>query len=195
MNNFYNHRHVAKWAQNDSLTQLGDALCNALKVPNSNVILIGTGFFDEQYYDWPEILEDVWGANVSYVEICDEYINKWKDKKYPVIKGDVTQLQNADIRCPDCIFWFQGPEHIHQNQMLPTFNLMFNIARRAIICTCPWGAYYDRQETLNNNVWEAHKQKSMTASNFGPEFKDYTISYGGGINTASGQILIQRMHE
>ncbi len=161
---------------------------------NNKILLIGTGWSDTQYFDWPEILLKLEPTlKISYLEICDEYINKWKNNKYPVIKGDVRHIdETISTNEFDVICWMQGPEHINQNEMLSTFEKIFKCAKKSVIFSCPWGSFYDNQEILNKNVFEKHLNKNMDKHCFENGFENYIIKYYDQKDTGNGAIIITR---
>ena len=114
---------------------------------------------------------------------------------YPLYEGSVTDIENIISTPFDVIVWIQGPEHIKYEDMLPTFEAMYGLANEGIVCTCPWGSYYDYQGAINNNPAEEHLQKSMGEDTFGPEFINYKRLFGGTKDEGTGQILIWRKHE
>lgn len=193
---FLQHSIAQKWGGKDNtgIIHWGETL-EKLCFPECSVLLVGTGWEPAQYYDWPTILEDIWNAKVSYLEVDQGYINKWKGGPYPLYEGSVTDIKSVVPKSFDVILWVQGPEHIAYEQMLPTFEAMYDKAHQGIICTCPWGSYYDYQGVMNNNPNESHIQKSMTEETFGSEFANYDILFGGVKDSSNGQILIWRKHE
>lgn len=188
---FLQHRIAKQWGLNTGVINLSNVL-EKLCFTNCSVLLVGTGWTDEQYYDWPTILEDVWSAKCSYLEIDKGYINRWKDKKYPIYEGSVTDIKDVISKPFDIILWGHGPEHIKHEQMLSTFDAMYEISNKGIVCFCPWGSFYDYQETMNNNIYETHLQKNMDENSFGPEFANYSIAYGGVKDAGNGLIVIWR---
>jgi len=163
---------------------------------NNNVLLVGTGYYDDQYYDWCNALLRVEPTiKISYLEVSDVYINKWKNGQYPIIKGDVRKIDEVIVNDEfDVICWIQGPEHIKQEEMANTFEKIFNVAKKAVIFSCPWGNYYDFQEELHGNVYEKHLNKSMGEHCFiGKEFDSYNIQYYDGKDTGSGCIMITKI--
>ncbi len=190
---FLEHDIVKKWdgENNSGMVQISECL-NDIMAPKCTVLLIGTGATIEQYDDWPQVLQSVWGCSITYLEIFESYIELFKDQKYPIIKGDVREIDKILEKSYDVILWLQGPEHVSHEELLPTLDALFSVCNNGIMCTCPWGSFYDYQEDINNNKYEIHIQKSMDAASFGKEFKNYTIQYGGIFNTGNGQILIKR---
>jgi len=193
---FLDHPISIKWGGrgNSGIVHWANVL-DDLCFQNCSVLLIGTGWEYEQYYDWPTILRDVWNAKCSYLEIDSGYINKWRNGPFPLYEGSVSDIKNIISKNFDVILWVQGPEHIPYKDMLSTFEDMFKKSNRGIVCTCPWGSYYDYQGVLNNNPSEQHIQKSMDENTFGPEFSNYHRLFGGIKDSGNGQILIWRKYE
>jgi len=193
---FLAHKIAQKWGggANTGIRQVGEVLSD-LCFPGCTVLLVGTGWDSEQYHDWPNLLRDTWGVKISYLEIDEGYINRWKNGPYPLYEGSVTNIKDVIPTPFDVILWVQGPEHIKYEEMLPTFEAMYSMSNKGIICTCPWGGYYDYQGAINNNPAEEHVQKSMDENTFGPEFSNYQRLFGGTKDEGDGQILIWRKHE
>jgi hypothetical protein len=188
---FLEHPIANKWGKNTGITNLSSVL-EQLCFPNCSILLIGTGSTYEQYHDWPTILEDIWNAKCSYLEIDKGYINKWKNEKYPLYEGSVTNIKNIIPNSFDIILWGHGPEHIKYEEMLPTFEAMYEKSNKGIICFCPWGSYYDYQGPMNGNPSEEHLQKSIYENTFGPEFINYQRLFGGIKDSGNGLITIWR---
>lgn len=164
---------------------------------DSKVLLIGTGYEDRQYYDWPNLLLKLESTiKIKYLEICDSYIEKWKNSEFEVIKGNVQDIDKIFKKDEfDVICWIQGPEHVKQDEMYPTFEKIFNCAKKGVLFSCPWGKYYDYQEELNNNFYEKHINKSMGKHSFSSIFNDYQIYYCDKEHSENGGIIIIRIKE
>lgn len=184
-----------KWSKTGECFLLyGDFFENFLSI-NDKILLIGTGWTDEQYYDWPRLLLKLEPTlTIHYLEISEIYINKWKEKEFQIIKGDVRNIDNIiNKNIYDIICWMQGPEHIKQEEMLSTFDKIFSIAKKAVIFSCPWGKYYDFQEEIHGNVYEKHINKDMDKHCFIDEgFNNYNISYCDKKDSGNGGIIITR---
>lgn len=158
---------------------------------NAEVLLVGTGHSAEQYYDWPDTLMKCGAYNVVYLEIFDQYIQRWANKEYKIIKGDVRNI--ADIFTADSfdiILWIQGPEHINQSEMKKCFEDILKISRKLLLFTCPWGTYYDDQSALGGNIFEMHLQKNLTPESFKSIGHLYNIRSLGRLNAGDGVIII-----
>jgi hypothetical protein len=194
---FLNDPQIAAWGGKDSepMQRLAEAFDNVMS-EGCSILLVGTGSTPAQYHDWPNLLKRVWDCEVSYMEVFLGNIERWKTGPYPLISGDVRDIDFVlKDKKFDVIFWSQGPEHIEEAQMSTTFNRMMNQANSGIICTCPWGGYYDDQEEVGGNGYEAHVQKSMDIHSFSQEIKEnYIIRLAGEKNSPQGMIVILGEH-
>jgi hypothetical protein len=188
---FLQHQIAKKWGGNSGIVNLSKVL-EQLCFLECSILLVGTGWTHDQYYDWPTILEDVWNAKCSYLEVDEGYINKWKNEKYPLYQGSVIDIKKLISKPFDIIIWGHGPEHIKHQEMLSTFDSMYEKSNKGIVCFCPWGSYYDYQDVMNNNPFEKHLQKNMDENTFGPEFSNYSRMYGGIKDSGNGLIVIFR---
>ena len=195
INKFLNHPVAISWGNTkESIITLGKSICDVM-VEDGTVLMIGTGLAPAQYFDWPNLLSDIWGVNVTYLEVFDGYVNKWKGGKYPVIKGDVREIDKVISTKYDTILWLQGPEHVHKDDVKPILEQLYNLCNKGVLCTCPWGSYYDYQnEHTNGNMYENHIQKSLTVDDFS-YLEGYEIFGCGVYNGGDGQIVIKKIKE
>ena len=163
--------------------------------PDSKVLFVGTGFDDCQYNDWPKLLQKVEPTvKCSYLEIFQPYIDKFSGREYPIIKGDVTKIDETIAKGDfDIVCWFHGPEHVDQSKLLSSFDKIFDVVNVAFIACAPWCRYHDYQEELNNNPYEKHMIKDMGYQNFDSGFDNYDVNYFNVKDSSSGSIIITRV--
>jgi hypothetical protein len=183
------------WKEAYEAMELYSDFFNKVLEPNTRILFVGTGWENAQYFDWPTTLLKVEPTlKISYLEVSDIYIEKWKNGIFPLIVGDIRNIDKIlEINDFDVICWFHGPEHIEQTEMLDTFNKVFSVVKKGIVFACPWGNYYDYQHALNENEYEIHKNKSMDEHCFIEGFENYTINYCDGKDTPKGNIIITRI--
>jgi len=193
MNKFF------KWAidswkegktEDDSFFQYMDSFCKR-HIFGREILLIGTGFTEEQYNDWPGVLVMMGAHHVHYLEVCKQYIDKLKiNERWPIIYGDVRKIDEVfPSNTYDVIMWIHGPEHIKKEEIVPTFTKLCNISKRAVFASCPYGNYYDSQEEMHNNPFEKHIQKDLIPDNFS-ELAGFDIQTSGKKDSPDGQILM-----
>ena len=161
-------------------------------VVGADVLVIGTGFTEIQYLERPDILMSGGANSVTYLEVWDEYADKWSDGKYPIVRGNVLNI--ADIFRPnsfDIILWPQGPEHIGREEMPSCFQDILSVCRKVALFTCPWGSYYDAQETVYGNPYERHVQKSIRLEDV-DGVGGFQVETYGEFNKGSGGLIIWR---
>lgn len=78
------------------------------------------------------------------------------------ILGDARAIDECVNQRYDLIFWWHGPEHIHEHEIFPTVERMKRVCNRHIIFGCPWGIY--EQGAVYGNPYEEHM------SHLHPEF-------------------------
>jgi len=171
------------------LVKFMDKFCEKY-IQNSSVLMIGTGFTKDQYYEWPDTLVKCGASSAEYLEVCEHYYEKWKEGKYRVTLGDVKDIRKIfPDNSFDVVLWTQGPEHISQHEMKQVFSDILHVAKRAVLFSCPYGSYYDKQGEVYRNVYEAHVQKDMTLDSF-DGIEGYNIEVFGEKNKGDAAMYV-----
>jgi len=137
---FYNNRYRIK----------GNSFLNIGITPDSGIT-------------WLHFFKDDLGfQDISSLEICDTYISDLKKNNHPykLYSGNVKNIDNIfQDNSIDIIGWFQGPEHIKEEELKSTIIKLLNIVRIGIILISPYGIFYSGWETNQKaikNIYEAH---------------------------------------
>ena len=92
-------------------------------------------------------LLEVWPANIEGLKGTPPFKN--------LILGDARTIDEHVNQKYDLIFWWHGPEHIHEHEIGPTVEKMKTMCNKHIIFGCPWGVY--EQDAVYGNPYEEHK--------------------------------------
>ncbi len=90
---------------------------------------------------------EIYEPNVKHLtEVCP-----WAT----VIQGDVRELNDFSEDQFDYAFWWHGPEHIKEEELLVAVNGLEKITKKIVVMGCPWGEY--PQHHLHGNPHEEHE--------------------------------------
>jgi len=169
--------------------QFLESFCVHIK--GSSILLVGTGSTDLMFTEWPRILKNYGASKITYIEIYEPYIQKFSGRDYPILKGDVREVDKVIITNDfDLVCWIHGPEHVKHEDMLPTFTKIQQLATKGLVSICPFGNYYDGPGMVStaDNKYEEHEQADMTLESF----KHITdvIFFSLGTKDASDAVII-----
>ena len=74
---------------------------------------------------------------------------------YRIIWGRVQDIENVRIEPVDVVFFWHGPEHLHQHEIAPTLDRLETICNHVIVCGMPFGFYEQGPEY--GNPFETHQ--------------------------------------
>lgn len=156
---------LKKWEDNnEEFVCFFNRFSNLIK--DSSILLIGTGSTEIMFTEWPNILRGRGAKQITYLEIYGGYCNRFANREYEIIQGDVTEIDryisagNFDLIC-----WFHGPEHISHEKMPTTFNKIKQMCNKGFVTICPFGSYYDGAPS-QDNVYEDHIQSNLSINDF-----------------------------
>ena len=90
---------------------------------------------------------EIYEPNVKHLtEVCP-----WAT----VIQGDVRKLKEFSENQFDYAFWWHGPEHIKEEELLEAVKGLEKITKKIVVMGCPWGEY--PQHHLHGNPHEEHE--------------------------------------
>lgn len=123
------------------------------------------------------------GNDVAILEVWEPNLDKLKDHFNVewMILGDV---RNVFLDRFDYIFWWHGPEHLAQDEILSTLQNLESKTNKIIALASPWGWY--PQGTHEGNPYEEHK------STLYPQFFEllgYQVKTDGVADKAGSEIV------
>jgi hypothetical protein len=157
--------HPPMWEDIDAeFISFYDKFCATVR--NSSILLIGTGGAEKMFTEWPRVLLGCGASSITYIEIFEGYREKFKNREYKIIAGDIREIDNVITNGEfDLICWFHGPEHIKNEEMPQTFDKLRKLCGKGVVSICPFGSYYD-EDMICDNVYEIHIQHNMVVSDF-----------------------------
>jgi hypothetical protein len=84
----------------------------------------------------------------------------------------------------DYTFWWHGPEHLFENEIIATLEILEKYTKKTIALACPWGIY--PQGTHEGNPYEEHKTTLY------PDFfidLGYQVATDGEANRPGSEIM------
>jgi hypothetical protein len=103
-----------------------------------------------------QILEEFLKNNykITLLEVFKPNVDYWKSSGLidEVVEGDVRTF-DSDKKF-DVVFWWHGPEHIKEGELLPTLSRIEEIAEKMVVLGCPWGEC--DQGVSYGNEFETH---------------------------------------
>lgn len=178
--------HPVEWVNVDKeFIYFFDKFCEV--VNGSSILLVGTGGTERMFTEWPRVLKGCGATNITYIEIFDGYCNKFTNREYKIIKGDVRKIDEVVSKDEfDLILWFHGPEHIKREEMPQTFEKIRQMCSKGFVSICPFGSYY-AEDVIIDNIYEKHIQPDMSVSDF-DEVKNVSF-FSVGEKDASDAVL------
>ena len=122
-----------------------------------SLLNVGVGFNVPP--NWLTFFRDVLKYDcIASLEIWQPYIHAWRYHfDFPVWQADVREIDTLlPPKSVDTVLWAQGPEHLHPEEVLPTYLKIKRVARYCIVFVTPWGSAYDYQDEINHNPFEKH---------------------------------------
>lgn len=97
------------------------------------------------------IILEVWENNINELrEFIRDFDEIW------ITQGDVRSIgMPAGLERFDYIFWWHGPEHLSQDEILTTLTNLESKANKMIALACPYGWY--PQGAHDGNPYERHQ--------------------------------------
>jgi len=141
---------------------------------NKTFLLIGTGYTEEQYLDWPKTLLKCGAKNVEYLEVFQGYVDRFKGREFKVYLGDVIDIDSIfQDNSYDFVFWLHGPEHVVYEKWPTVFDKILKVVACGFLAAVPFGSYYDYQEEAHGNLYEKHIVKNISEE----MIKELDVSY------------------
>lgn len=139
-------------------------------------------------HSWLDELKDA-GHDIIILEAWEPNIEKLKeylkDRDIWAVLGDVRSIGKPMGQDSfDYIFWWHGPEHLAQEDILSTLQTLESKTKRLIALACPYGWY--PQGAHEGNPYEEHK------STLYPKFFEmlgYQIETDGKPDEAGSEIV------
>lgn len=170
-----------------------DSFCSKY-VDGGTVLLIGVGYDEAQYKDFPTAFVGAGASEVRYLEVWEPYYEKWRNGQFPITLGDARNIKSIfGPKSWDVVTFIQGPEHLDLNEVPGVVDQMFDVSRKAILLTCPYGGYYDYQESCYGNPYEAHRIKTPMPEMFS-SLEGVNIRTFGTPLKPDAQILMWKEH-
>ncbi len=136
-------------------------------------------------HSWLEELYKA-GNQITVLEIwqpnLDKLMNDWRIRN--LVHGNVTDIKDLFVGSFDYIFWWHGPEHLAQNDILSALQNLESKTNKLIALACPWGWY--PQGEHEGNPYEKH------LSTLYPKFFEmlgYEIKTDGVANQAGSEVV------
>ena len=93
--------------------------------------------------------------NHEVLEIFEQNVIEIKNHNFTkVTLGDVRNIDEYYNKKFDVVLWWHGPEHINENEVIPTLNKIEQITLKAVILGCPLG--WEKQGPVYGNDHEKH---------------------------------------
>ena len=125
----------------------------------SSVLYIGANQRRQHFLDR---FEESGYRKIVVLEAFEENYQFLKEKfevrnphTYHVIWGRVQDIERIRIKPVDVVFFWHGPEHLHQHEIAPTLDRLEAICNHVIVCGMPFGFYEQGPEY--GNPFETHQ--------------------------------------
>lgn len=119
---------------------------------------------------------EVWQGNL------DKLMSDWRIKN--LVLGSVVDVNDLFVGKFDYVFWWHGPEHLEQNDLLTTLQNLESKTIKTLALASPWGWY--PQGEFNGNPYERH-QSTLYPKFF--ELLGYKIQTDGQADKVGSEIV------
>lgn len=106
--------------------------------------------FEEAGYEKIVIIE-AFGENYQFLKERFEAENS----PYRVVWGKVQEIKKFHLGSFDVVFFWHGPEHLRQDEIVPTLRSLERMCNHLIVCGMPFGFYEQGPEY--GNRFEVHQ--------------------------------------
>jgi hypothetical protein len=136
-------------------------------------------------HSWLEELYKA-GNQITVLEVwqdnLDKLMNDWRIEN--LVLGDARNIVDLFVGNFNYIFWWHGPEHLEQNDILSTLQNLESKTNKLIALASPWGWY--PQGEYKGNPYEKH-QSTLYPKFF--ELLGYKVETDGVADKAGSQVV------
>lgn len=102
-------------------------------------------------------LQEFGVENYTILEIFDDYVKELKEHDYPVIQGDVRQIQRYfQLESFDIVCWVHGPEHLNNfAEICKSIEKLKKLTKRWLVISFPIGK--EKQGAIDGNPYQRHR--------------------------------------
>ena len=162
-------------------------------IPDSSILIVGTGGSELQYISWPETLMSVGAKSVEYLEAWEPYIREFESGPFKIHHGDARNIVGImGENSYDVVMFLQGIEHLNVGEIAGVAQGIFSVCRKAAVMSCPWGSGYNGQGASRGNPFETHLTKSIYPETLSM-LPDWNIITSGTKNGRNGCIWLWKV--
>lgn len=102
-------------------------------------------------------LQEFGVEDYTILEIFDDYVKELKEHNYPVLQGDVRQIQRYfQSKSFDIVCWVHGPEHLNNfAEICKSIGKLKRLTKQWLIISFPIGK--EKQGAINGNPYQRHR--------------------------------------